>query len=144
MTATEYGAGSGAFKPFGAILPGRPASKKNSRDHVPRKNPKTGKLYVVPIPNKDYRRWEEGVVNGLFAACKGKLPKIDQPCHLEAWFFEHPMQRGDLGGYFDALCDALQQAKVLTNDRKVRAALLHPIQRDRDNPRVEFLLTPLS
>lgn len=127
-----------------ATIPGRPPSKKNSRDHVARTNPKTGKPYVMPIPNKPYREWEAAFVAEVFRHYRGKPPKISQPVWAEVCFYEHPRQRGDLGGYFDALCDGLQAAGILTNDRLIRGSLLHPIQRDRDQPRIVVTLTPLD
>lgn len=125
------------------VLHGRPATKKNRADHTIRTNPKTGRRFVVPIPNPEYRAWEKAVAAQVGQQLRPR-PRLDLPCRIDAVFYEHPMQRGDLGGYFDALCDALQHAAVVTNDRRFRRSGWLDIQRDRECPRVEVTITPLE
>lgn len=125
-----------------ATIPGRPATKKNRAVPI-RAVSRAGRSYTRTIPNPEYRRWEARFVADIFAQYRGKPPRIATPVWAEIAFYEHPRQRGDLGGYFDALADGLQAAGILTNDRQIRGALLHPIRRDRDHPRIEVTLSPL-
>jgi hypothetical protein len=131
--------------PLTVTISGRPASKKNNRVHVPVVR-KDGRTFTKPIPNAAYRQWLHSlrtilVLRGGGAAA---LPHWDIPLRLDAVFFEHPMQRGDLFGYLDALADGLQDVGVITNDRLFRALGDCRVERDRDHPRVTFTLTPLE
>jgi Holliday junction resolvase RusA-like endonuclease len=119
-------------------LTGRPATKKNRGIPIQRKS-KAGNSYTAILPNAEYKLWEQSVA--LQCRIQYKAKPLLESCVIRAVFYEHPMQRGDLGGYFDALCDALQHAGIVKNDRQFRATVLD-IQRDADNPRVELTITP--
>lgn len=126
------------------VLLGRPATKKNRGIPIAATSKVTGRKFTKILPNKEYREWEQRVILQCRAQRKGKLAAITDPCLISATFYEHPMQRGDLGGYFDALCDALQAAGVVDNDRRFRQSGPMAIVRDRDNPRVEVEITVLE
>ncbi len=129
--------------PFEGTILGRPASKKNNREHVERINPHNGRAYVMPVPNPAFRKWQRGATTRLFYLCGGKLPAWEVPMLLSATFYEHPTQRGDLFGYLDALADAMQHAKLIKNDRFIRSTGNCAVLRDAANPRVEFTLSAL-
>jgi Holliday junction resolvase RusA-like endonuclease len=130
-------------RPFHLVIPGRPATKKNRGIPIAARS-KAGRSYVKILPNAEYRAWEVVVKQHAFLQCRGQMPRIAQPVELSATFYEHPTQRGDLGGYFDALCDALEHCEVLANDRYVRATGTMKVLRDRENPRVEVVLVALE
>jgi len=125
-------------EPVVLVLPGRPATKKN-RGIPTQATSKTGERYTRMLPNAEYTAWERGVVARCFYHFRGKLPALAIPLHATIIFWEHPKQRGDVGGYFDALCDALQTAKVVANDRWIRSVQMH-VARDANAPRVEVTL----
>ncbi len=50
---------------------------------------------------------------------------------------------GDLGNYLAAICDALERAGVVVNDRLIQSFDGSRLLIDRKNPRVELELTPM-
>lgn len=111
----------------------RPASKKNGKEMLRIK----GKPKFVE--NARYQRWERSAIEQL-----GKFytaEPITEPVRMSLVIYEHPMQRGDLAGIFQGVCDMLQKAGVLKNDRLVRGSGTMDILRDRDRPRIEITLT---
>jgi hypothetical protein len=50
---------------------------------------------------------------------------------------------GDLGNYLAAICDVLERAGVVENDRLIQSFDGSRLLIDRKNPRVEIELTPL-
>jgi Holliday junction resolvase RusA-like endonuclease len=51
---------------------------------------------------------------------------------------------GDLGNYLAAICDALERAGVVVNDRLIQSFDGSRLLIDRKNPRVEIELTPMD
>lgn len=108
------------------VIEGRPASKKNGKDALQREGAR-------------YRAWARAAVMQLQLQWK-RTPTITKPVRLSCVFYEHPVQRFDLAGVFQAICDVLQEAGVLQNDRLVRGTGPMDIRRDRSRPRVVITL----
>lgn len=121
------------------ILHGRPAPKKNG-DMIPGKKGKNGRSII--LPNPQYRAWHRVAMKQL-RELWGQRPALTVPVRLTVAFYEHPQQRFDLAGVFQAICDALQDARVLKNDRLVRQSGPMVILQDRTNPRIECRIETL-
>lgn len=121
------------------IIEGRPAPKKNG-DMIPQGRTKNGRSLV--IPNKYYVAWLTRALPQLRAQWAPR-PTLTAPCRLTVAYYEHPTQRFDLAGVFQAVCDALQEAGVYANDRLVRESGPQIIHRSAERPRVECILETL-
>jgi hypothetical protein len=128
------------LEPVRLIIPGRPCPKKNSPEFGRRFG--SGKPIVRQTPQ--YLAWEARAVVELWNQWTrpklGRRPPLEEELRISCWFYEHPMQRFDLAGVFQAVCDALQKARVIKNDRLIRQSGEMAIHRDRVRPRVEFVL----
>ncbi len=51
---------------------------------------------------------------------------------------------GDLGNYLAAICDALESAGVVINDKWIQSFDGSRLSLDRDNPRVEIVLSEMN
>ena len=114
-----------------ATIYGAPRTKKNAASS-------TGGFISTP----GYKHWCAGIVRGLMPE-RVTLP--EEPLNLEAQFYVD--SRGvpaDLVGLLQGLCDALQAAKVVTNDNWIRGFDgSRIIYTDQHHPRTVMELCPL-
>lgn len=65
---------------------------------------------------------------------------IAVPCNVAATFYRDA-NRGDALGYYQALADILERARVVENDRLIESWDGSRLELDRQNPRVELVIT---
>lgn len=115
------------------VIEGRPQPKKSRTNLVETKRgPKL-------LQNPAFREWEASALLQLRRQW-GRLDPLTVPISISIAFFEHPQQRFDLAGVFQAVCDVLEKSGVVRNDRQFRRSELMQITRDRRRPRVEIHL----
>lgn len=121
------------------IILGAPTTKKNSQRMV-----EVGRRCRVchrgqfsrPLPSAKYMSWHDAAKSQVAA-----LPEpIREPVNLFAVYYREA-KRGDLINYHEALCDLLEDAGVLSNDRLVVSTDGSRLDKDADNPRIEWALT---
>lgn len=129
-------------------IDGAPRTKKTSNRIV-----RAGKRLRV-LPSAQHQAWAESAILQLRTQ-KGAAGPRGMSAALGAWPFsnQRPMnlraivyrdaKRGDLIGYLQAICDALERAGVIENDRLIEAFDGSRQTVDRARPRVELELTPL-
>jgi Holliday junction resolvase RusA-like endonuclease len=113
-----------------------PRTKKNHARIVRRKD---GTPFVIQA--KTSVAWEKAAV--LQLQSQRRSPPITTPVNLRALVYREK-RIGDLGGFLAAICDALERASIVENDRLILgfdgSRLLH----DKVRPRVELYLNPLT
>ncbi len=72
-----------------------------------------------------------------------KWSPIERPVSLNAQIFRE-RNVGDLGNYLAAICDALESAGVVINDKWIQSFDGSRLSLDRDNPRVEIVLSEMN
>jgi Holliday junction resolvase RusA-like endonuclease len=118
---------------FEADIPGELASKANSRMVARRKGKKP---WVIKSPKA--RAWLRGAVLILGARRPPEPLEGELILHARIWY---QTERPDLD--VSLLCDALQLAGIIGNDRQIREQhLTHSI--DRANPRISLKLSSRS
>ncbi len=124
------------------IILGRPVTKKNhSRIIV---NRRSGRPML--IPSKQAKSWESDAIEQIRRqppVCRGFWEAASVPLSLSALVYRD-RNVGDLGNYLAAICDALERAGVVVNDRLIQSFDGSRLLIDRKNPRVELELTPMS
>lgn len=121
------------------IIPGRPTPKKNNLQLGIAFG--TGKRTVRQ--NDRYQAWERAALIHLHNQWR-RTPTLTTPHRITVNFYEHPAQRFDLAGVFQAVCDVLEKARVIDNDRLLRQSGPMAIYRDATQPRVELLLEEID
>lgn len=119
---------------------GTPRTKKNSPRIV---RGKGGRSFVVP--SSAAKTWEENAIVQLraqFYHARQKEP-IATPVNLRALVYRDRAV-GDLGNFLAAVCDALERAGVVTNDRLILGFDGSRLRIDRERPRVEIEISPLA
>ena len=91
------------------------------------------------MPSLAYKQWETAALIQLGRA--GHLGiKFAKPMNCKAIFYREAF-RGDAVGYYQALADALEKAQVVVNDKWIVSWDGSRLEKDADNPRVDFELT---
>ena len=123
-------------------IPGNPITKKNSPRIL--HNKKTGKPFVAPSAAS--QRWQRDAAIAILRQRRraGWTRPFDVPVNMKALIYRKNDGPGDLDNYAAAICDALQAAGIVTNDRLVRGHDGSRLLIDRDNPRVEVTVTELE
>jgi Holliday junction resolvase RusA-like endonuclease len=117
----------------GTIL-GNPESKANSRRQVLRRSKRTGKSYVASIKSAKAESYSTAAVLQL----KPLRPRepiaedVSLTCHI--WYAD---RRHDLDE--SIICDALQQAGIIENDRAIRQKHIFGYV-DKHRPRAVIVL----
>lgn len=118
------------------IIPTVPRSKKNSQEIV--FNKKTGHRMV--IQNKKYTQYEK--------ECKKYMPTLSQninfPVNLQCNFYVNDARRRDIANYIEAIQDILVKYGIIEDDNYNIISSLNgcSMEIDRENPRVEIIITP--
>ena len=110
---------------------GPPRTKKNSMMMA------HGRL----MQSRQAMEWQDKAVLQLQSQTRGIIPCQD-PCNLTARIYRDK-NHGDLGNYLAAICDALEKAGVVVNDKWIQGFDGSRLHVDRKNPRVELELTAL-
>lgn len=118
-------------------IEGCPRTKKNHLRRVRR----AGRTFSVQ--SEAFEAWAEGAVPQLIRQkTRQRLQPISVAVNLRALIYREK-DHGDLVNFLSAVCDVLQAAGVVVNDRLIKG---HDGSRpllDKKNPRVEIELTPL-
>ena len=110
---------------FGIVILGPPRTKKNHSRFI-----RPGLI----LPSKPYEDWEKLALPQIWLAWHGR-PPIAAPVCLSARFYREKAT-GDLVGYLQALCDALEKAGVLANDKWVMSFDGSRLGKTPENPRI--------
>jgi Holliday junction resolvase RusA-like endonuclease len=122
------------------VVVGRPATKSNHQSIM---RGKKGRPFVMQ--SAQYRAWEELAVAQLRGQARGRTFSdwITRPMNLRAIVYRD-RNIGDLGNYLKAICDVLERAGIVENDRLIMGFDGSRLLIDRENPRVEVELSPLA
>jgi Holliday junction resolvase RusA-like endonuclease len=118
------------------IILGTPITKKNSGRIIT--NRSTGKPLL--LPSAQAKRWASIAVYQL--ADQWRYEPMTVATHVKATFYRE-RAAGDLVNFMQALADALEAAKVVTNDRLIESWDGTRLDKDANNPRVELDVMPL-
>lgn len=135
------------------VIFGAPRTKKNHTRIIQVK----GRPRIVQAASHD--AWADGAILQLranYRRARAMSPKlwlpvdaVDPvlplaiPVNLAARVYRDK-NVGDLGNYLAAICDALERAGVVENDRLIGGFDGSRLYVDAKNPRVEILLSPLT
>lgn len=122
------------------VINGTPRTKKNSPRIV---RGKGGRSFIVP--SSAAKTWEENAIVQLRAQlyhARQREP-IATPVNLRALVYRDRAV-GDLGNFLAAVCDALERAGVVTNDRLILGFDGSRLRIDRERPRVEIEISALA
>ncbi len=117
---------------------GAPRTKKNSQRIV---RPKGGGSPFI-IQGKPHDAWSKTAILQLRAQAGGAAAAA-APMNLRARIYRE-RRTGDLGNFLAAVCDALERAGVVENDKWILGFDGSRLLVDRHIPRVELELTPLE
>lgn len=117
------------------IIDGIPRTKKNSMRPWKRGN------RTFLIPSAAATSWTASAVRQLQAQLCAN--PIDYPVSLNAQIYR-ARRTGDLGNYLAAICDALESAEIVTNDKFILSFDGSRLKHDACNPRVEIELTEMA
>lgn len=120
------------------VIYGKPQTKSNFH-FSSTKSPKTWAAY-----NK-WADYEEKIS----VQCKAQLRKHGietclENCLIVTWFYFPDKHRRDIHNYPKSLYDALEKAGVVKNDTQFKPVVLMGAEVDRENPRVEVEIYPIS
>lgn len=132
MSAAPAALPDGTIASF--VVLGAPRTKKNSMRIV-------GGPRARLIQSAAAMRWADGAVLQLRSGWRGRVP-LAAPVNLAARVYRD-RATGDLGNYLAAVCDALERAGVVVNDRWITQFDGSRLLVDKRNPRVEIVLTRL-
>ena len=121
------------------VIEAKPATKKNSSQIFI--NQATGRPFVAP--SKAYKAFE--LAAGYFIRPKPKKP-IDSPVNCRYTFFMHRRGAVDETNLTEAVGDILVKYGVLKDDNRdiVAGHDGTRVYYDKDRPRVEIVITPLT
>lgn len=124
------------------IILGSPRTKKNSQRIM---RSKSGKPFVAQSEQHD--AWATAAILQLRSKFMHVRPRhagaLTIDVNLAAKIYrDRPV--GDLGNYLAAICDALERAGVVENDRQITGFDGSRLRVDKKNPRVEMELTPME
>ncbi len=119
-----------------AVIEGKPITKKNSQRIV----------YVhgrpLVLPSSEYKAWERMAVPQLREQW-GRGGPLTEPVALSAVFYRE-RRSGDLGNFLNALCDALERAEVVENDKLIEHFVWCAVDKDASRPRTWLCLETLE
>lgn len=123
---------------------GDPRTKKNSMQIV-----RSGKGKPVPIQSAAYIRYAEAAawqIRAQAAKLDTRLMPVTGPVNLRCVYFMQTRRAVDLPNLLEATCDILQDAHILVDDDRDHVAAMDGsrVMYDKQNPRVEILITPLG
>lgn len=118
-------------------LLGAPRTKKTSNRLIP----SNGRSPARILPSAAFCAWNRIAQMELarVRAASTGFP-IDFNVNVRAWFYRNA-DSGDAVGYYQALADALEEGRIVTNDRLVISWDGSRLLKDADNPRIEVWIT---
>lgn len=119
---------------------GPPRTKKNHQRIIRVK----GRPVIVQA--KTSEGWEASAVAQLLSQRpinRGFWEPATVPVSLRALIYRD-RNVGDLGNYLASVCDALERAGVVVNDRLIQSFDGSRLCIDRKNPRIELEITPME
>lgn len=114
-------------------IPGKPRTKKNHGWRT-----KRGRQ----MPSHAYAAWSKEALLHLCVLMAGR-PTIQGPVNCRALFYRDAL-RGDAVGYYQALADTLEDARVVHDDVLIVSWDGSRLLKDAKNPRIEVVLEVLS
>ena len=126
-------------KVFSYVIPVNPVGKKNSENIYI--NRKTGKAFISQ--NDRYKEFE--IAASYFLRPKPDKP-IDYPVNVKVLYYRNTHRRVDKTNLESAICDVLVKYGILEDDNRdiVAGTDFSRVYYDRDNPRLEIEITPLT
>ncbi len=120
-------------------LKGAPRTKKTSNRLVPAK----GNRRAVILPSAAFTAWNRIAQMELakVRAASSGFP-IETNVNIRAWFYRDA-ERGDACNFYAALADALQEGRILLDDKYAVSWDGSRILLDKENPRVEVWITEI-
>jgi Holliday junction resolvase RusA-like endonuclease len=129
------------------IIPGELYSSKNSREVIPVRSKKTGKLKRVPVKSPAASRHEAELMtqlrqNAAFAAAWLKEFALhEKPIRLQVKIFRGRSGRFDYNNISQNLFDCLVKAELLPDDdADTLIPVFEPYEIDRTKPRTELTI----
>ena len=122
-------------------IPGHPRTKKTGQRLI-----KVRGVRRI-VPSKVTVEWSNDAqlqLQSQFAKYRGKTFHEGQHWNLRAVFYRSTETTADLVNHLQALCDVLQAAEVVANDRQIRGFDGSRLGVDEANPRVEISLTEMG
>jgi Holliday junction resolvase RusA-like endonuclease len=119
------------------IVPGRPISKSNFKLHNIH-----GQSWM-PIKGKHskYIAYENMIAGYINQQYQG--PQIEENLITILKLYFPNKKMGDLHNYPKSICDGIEKSGIIVNDKQLKPVLLFDYI-DKDNPRVEIELYPIS
>lgn len=114
---------------------GPPRTKKNSLRRIKRGN------RIFTVSSEAHQAWEQSASLQLKATRGWQQANV--PVSLRALVYRD-RNVGDLGNYLAAICDALERAGVVLNDRLIQSFDGSRLLLDKVNPRVEIDLEAMG
>jgi Holliday junction resolvase RusA-like endonuclease len=119
------------------VILGKPETKSNFR--FSRNNPKSW---------KDYEKWsnyEDQIARkGKAILNKNGFQTYIEPCLAVVFFYFPDKRKRDIHNYTKSLFDALEKARVVKDDSLFKPVVLMGAETDKEKPRVEVEVYPLS
>ena len=125
--------------PASLTILGRPITSKNSSVII--MLGKGTNKRPVPIPSKQAREYFKLAIPQLQA--QWSWEPISMPVNLCARVYRERAW-GDLGNYLSAICDILEKAGVVENDKWILGFDGSRLDKDAERPRVEIVISRLA
>jgi hypothetical protein len=126
-------------------IPGAPRTKKTHNRIILVKS-RGRKARRVVLPSEVWETWANAVLPAIAMQTRRSpvpCPLPDRPYNCAATFYRDA-NRGDAVGYYQGLADVLEKANVVTNDKWITQWDGSRLLVDRENPRVELVLTEVA
>ena len=124
------------------IVIGAPRTKKTSQRIM---RSRSGGSFIAQ--SEQHNAWAESAILQMRGQAMRQRPRsagpMEIPVNLHALVYRD-RNVGDLGNYLAAICDALERADVVANDRLIGGFDGSRLLVDAKNPRIELELTPLD
>lgn len=116
---------------------GPPVTKKN---HARIARTRDGRPFI--LQSRPHEKWVRSAVQQLRA--QGRNAAIfEAPVSLAATIYRSK-RIGDLVNFLQAICDALEEAGIVENDRLIQSFDGSRLAHDKENPRVEIRIEPMN
>jgi Holliday junction resolvase RusA-like endonuclease len=120
------------------VITGAPRTKKNS-SVMDFRSGRTRKL-----PSKPFQEWNKSAQMQLAIVRAGRRRfPITIPVNVRAFIFREQAS-GDASNYYQAIADALQEGRIVTNDSLIVSWDGSRLLKDAVNPRVEISIMEAS
>ncbi len=116
---------------WNSTIYGVPRTKKNSAQIV------RAEFRPRLIPSAAFRAWNKQAQ--LQLALLGFYPPIQTAVNCRAMFYREAL-RGDAVGFYQALADALEEARIVLDDKFIVSWDGSRMLKDAANPRIEVVL----